>query len=467
MRDRHPQGPTLSFVRSTLAAIAVLGALPAARAATDTDPFAGEPPAVPQSNVAAPSQQAPASAPAGSDANFPTGLVERLPSSAYPEPTIRGLYGGSLWLDMQGHQWPYYPRIGVGVSGYGWVDTQYKLTRIGDPGQSDHNTKLFAQGRFALRLTPTYSNGSWFAQAQVEIIGNLNQLDTQPKVVDTDDLWVRTGVWKSWDITVGRFEAFPVYHLGMGLDLNTDERIGAYDSVHSSGQVPQPYLASYMYYRPQGPANLALHLYPGSNLRIELLGQWGNDNLLNYVGFRPALIYDVGWFKARFAAEYQWRFPQDPATANHNEYRNRGVAGSLQFVLAPWIEFGPNIGRAISDVFTPTTLQPDGSFLPHTGLSGDFWSYGGFLNLRPFNDMLIGAGANYADFTNLHQNAAGQFDQSSNTQYFLALQYLVNRQLFVKLVGGYAKTHFDFSYDNGVPYDDDMLSVRLRLMYLY
>ena len=38
---------------------------------------------------------------------------------------------------------------------------------------------------------------------------------------------------------------------------------------------------------------------------------------------------------------------------------------------------------------------------------------------------------------------------------------------FVKLVGGYAKTHFDFSFSNMVPYDDDMFSVRLRLMYLY
>ena len=44
---------------------------------------------------------------------------------------------------------------------------------------------------------------------------------------------------------------------------------------------------------------------------------------------------------------------------------------------------------------------------------------------------------------------------------------MVHRQLFVKLVGGYAKTRFDFRVDNVVPYDDDVFSVRLRLMYLY
>ena len=469
MRARRPQSDKSTFVLTTVVAIVVVVAPPPARAAeAEADPFAEPLPAVPQSNVAAPSKQAPASAPAGSDANFPTGLVERLPSSAYPEPETRGLYGSSLWLDMQGLQWPYYPRIGVGISGYGWVDTQYKQTRIGDPGQADHNTLLFAQGRYALRLTPTYTNGSWFVQAQAEVIANLNQLETQPRVVDTDDLWVRTGSWGKWDLTVGRFEAFTVYHLGMGLDLNTDERIGAYDATRGPGAVPQPYLASYMYYRPAGPENIAVHIYPVRGLRMEILGQWGNDGATNSVGGRPALIYDLGWLKLRVAAEYQWRFPVDPRPSSHNEYRNRGVAGSVQFVFAPWVEFGPNFGRAITDVFLPTGLQPDGSFLPDTGRSGDTVSYGGFLNFRPFGDMLIGTGYNFASFTNLHLNTAtNEYDKSTNTQYFLALQYLVYKQLFVKVVGGYAKTHFDLSFSNMNSYDDDMFSVRVRLMYLY
>jgi hypothetical protein len=464
MRDRKLHRPKFTRAASTTIAFVVLGAAASARA-QESDPFAGEKiPDVPQSNVAAPSSQGPASAPAGSDANFPTGLVERLPSSAYPEPLNRGLYGGSLWLDMQGLQWPYYPRIGVGISGYGWVDTQFKRTRIGDPGQSDHTTTLFGQARFALRVTPTYSNGDWFAQAQAELITNLNQLDPQPKVVDTDDLWVRTGFWKKWDVTVGRFEGFSVYHLGMGLDLNTDERIGAYDN-RGPGSVPQPYLASYMYYRPQGPLNIALHVYPVRGLRLELLAQWGNNNTVNVLGGRPALIYDLGWLKLRVAGEYQYTFAPDPAPMMHNESRNRGVAGSAQFVFAPWIEFGPNIGRAVNDVFT-NAVQPDGSFALDTSHSGDTWSYGGFVNLRPMTDMLIGAGYNFASFTNLHQNTNGQNDQATNSQYFLALQYLVGHQLFVKVVGGYAKTHYDFSFST-MTYDDDMFSVRVRLMYLY
>jgi len=416
---------------------------------------------VPQSNVAAPSQQAPASAPAGSDANFPTGLVERLPSSAYPEPVTRGLYGGSLWLDMQGHQWPYYPRIGVGVSGYGWVDTMYKRTRIGDPGQSPYYNNLLGQGRFALRVTPTYSNGNWFVQAQAEVIANLNQLEPQPTVVDTDDLWVRTGAWNKWDITVGKFESFPVYHLGMGLDLNTDERAGAYDQFQNAKSVPQPYLASYMYYRPQNASNVALHLYPVRFVRFELLGQWGNQGPVNVMGVRPALILDVGWLKFRVAGEYQYKFAFDPGPASQNEEKNRGVAGSIQLVLGR-IEFGPNIGRAITDAFDAI------SHGLNTGRSGDIWSYGGFVNLKVMEDLLIGGGANYASFVNLHFNAITmENDKSTNAQYFVALQYLVYHQLFVKVVGGYAKTHFDRAFSSQNSYDDDMMSVRVRLMYLY
>ena len=65
-------------------------------------------------------------------------------------------------------------------------------------------------------------------QAQAEIVANKDQINVQPAngVVDADDVWVRTGAWQKWDVTVGRFQAFDVYPLGMGLDLNTDERHG-------------------------------------------------------------------------------------------------------------------------------------------------------------------------------------------------------------------------------------------------
>jgi hypothetical protein len=454
------------------AALLALGVARSARAADEVaDPFADTPPAgapagKPSGSAVPP---APAAAPTESAASILPGAIEELPASAYPEPVTRGLYGGPLWLDMQGLQWPYTPRTGIGFSGYGWLDNDYKLTRLGgsqDPGVANpHSTTLFQQGRFLFRVTPTYTNGSWFVQAQAEIVANKQQLDPQPNYVDADDVWVRTGVWNQWDVTVGRFQAFDVYPLGMGLDLNTDERIGAYDGTNGAGTVPQLYNAEYLFNRPAGPGNVALHAYPIRPLRIEVLAQWGNNDLLNQIGGRPAAIFDVGWLKLRLAGEYQWSFAQDSSPAAQNDQRKRGVAGSVQIVLAPYVELGVNAGAAVIDVVDANSAGKE-----NLTASGNRLSYGGFIDATPLPgplpNFMIGAGGNFASFHDLFVNpATNAYDRSTNTQVYGAAQYLFFRELYVKLVIGYAKSHFESS--KATPYDDDQYSARLRVMYLY
>ena len=104
-------------------------------AASDADPFAGEWPAVAKRRGAAAGRrpfelECPAGPGRGTGLRgrpiVAPGMVEQLPASAYPEPVTRGLYGGPLWLDMQGLQWPYMPQSGVGISGYGWIDNNYR-----------------------------------------------------------------------------------------------------------------------------------------------------------------------------------------------------------------------------------------------------------------------------------------------------------------------------------------------------
>ena len=82
-------------------------------------------------------------------------------------------------------------------------------------------------------------------------------------------------------------------------------------------------------------------------------------------------------------------------------------------------------------------------------------------------DMLIGGGCNYASFQNLHQNTAGQLDKSSNTQYFLALQYLVLRPAVREGRRRLRQDPLRLQLQHHGPYDDDMFSVRVRLMYLF
>src|SRR4051794_15192164 len=60
------------------------------------------------------------------------GPFERLPLTAYPNRPVRGLRGGSLWQTFHGLQWPYYPKTGIAVSGYGWIDTGYERVTRGN-----------------------------------------------------------------------------------------------------------------------------------------------------------------------------------------------------------------------------------------------------------------------------------------------------------------------------------------------
>jgi hypothetical protein len=384
-------------------------------------------------------------------------VVEELPPSAYPEPLIRGIHGGSLWSTFHGLQWPYYTKTGIGLSGYAWLDNSYERTKIGLPTTTTGDTRkeYLQQGRLLLRVTPTYTNEDWFVQAQAELVANKDQT-TPPASADTDDVWVRFGRWRQWDVMVGRFEGFEVYHLGMGLDLNTQERGGAFDD---SNGPPDLKSATFLLFRPDGAGNAAFHYYVGPNLRLEVLGQYGSTGGLNEIGGRPAAVFDVGWLKIKAAAEYQWLTAR--GNLDKTEKRNRGVSLSSQVVSAAGIEFGANFIYAVVDVFDPQGIA-------QAGTSGNILSYGGFANARLIDNLLLGVGANYVTFEDLHLNVVtGANDRSTNLQAFTALQYLVGGQVFIKLVGAYGKSHFEKAFSSTGPYNDSMYSVRLRVMYLF
>src|SRR5262245_43876821 len=166
----------------------------------------------PPSPIAAAAAASPRPAAPASEGGGP-GPVERLPPSAYPEEYTRGIYGGSLWTTFHGVQWPYYPRTGIGVSGYAWIDNSFEQINVGLPTATyDYTREYLQQGRILLRMTPTYAKGNFFVQGQVELVGNKDQSAPQPTpgIVDADDVWARFGQWRRWDLMFGRFEAFEV-----------------------------------------------------------------------------------------------------------------------------------------------------------------------------------------------------------------------------------------------------------------
>jgi hypothetical protein len=393
------------------------------------------------------------------------GLVfQQLPASAYPEGNGRGLYGGSLWFSpFHGLQWPYMPRTGMGFSGYVWLDPGYASLNRGDPNQQSIRRYL-QQGRFVLRVSPTYSDGRFFIQGVGETVLNKEQNQAQPFSADTDDVSLRVGYWNRWDIQLGRFDVWEVYHLGMGLDINTLERGGASDGAADL------YGVTFTSYKEassgKNTGNIALHYYPLPWLRGETLGQMGGGDGYNTAAGRQAVIYDLGWLKVKGAAEYLRRASE--AVGGHEVFTRWGGGGGIIFILSPWAEFGFN-GAYASVKHTANDGSMDGRG------TYSLSSIGGFANVRlGLDDLLLGVGVNRVSKTD--QQAQMVMDANGNTvivdgqfdhlQTFAALQYLLAKQLFLKLVVGYAESYSAPTYA-AIDFNNYFKSVRLRATYLF
>lgn len=390
-------------------------------------------------------------------------LVEQMPPSAYPSPTprVRGIYGGSLWLepDFQGLQWPYYPKTGIGVSGSGWVDTGYRKYDAGQGLNAETKGESFAQqSRFVLRMTPTWTdnNGAFFVQAQTELVGA--QISTSPgEVWGVDDAWIRFGKWKVFDVLVGRFQAWEVYHYGMGLDLFTLERSGA----NNGGQaVPQIYGLTDMYLRQDSIGQGAVHLYPIDWLRFEVGFQFGSDLSGNNVdGIRPVGVAEWGPLRLKVGAEFI--DGRGAGAGALNRTRTQGYGAGLQFVLDPYFELGVNGAYAMNDAI-------DGKGELVNTSTDDTYSVGAFANVRIIPDLLLGGGINYTYLVDQnYDNTLHRNDQYDQWQPFGAVQYLLLKHLFIKGVFAYAKADLNPITSVSQVSKNEMTSFRLRFEYLF
>jgi hypothetical protein len=433
-------------------------------------------------------------------------LFEEMGPDTYPG-RLRGLYGGSLWLEptFDGLQWPHNSRTGIGISGMFSTRGGYETIQRDQPLLLNSAIN-FLQSRGVLRVTPAYVRDGFFVQGQVELVGNACQApapNAQTSGVcavsgtfTTDDAWIKVGHWNIWDLQVGRFESWEVYHLGMGLQPYSLERLGAgmFGQTGNTGmgpklEVPVLYAVNYMHDRPaEGLAvgNVAVHLYPTDYLRFELLGRWGSDNYqdnsatggtpYNYVGGRPTAIFDVGWFKLKVGAEYEKVTPvlqsvggnpgepqakKDPVEKLIRE----GVGASIQFIFNPIIEFGLNaaIGRQrYTDASANVFASADTLARSYTTKSA-----GVFANVRLADAWLAGVGVNWTDQLDTYLAPGSNANNYvSQLQGFAALQYLLAGQLYIKAEFDYAKASFQPS-DFVPSWNNYMYSGSVRLMYLF
>ncbi len=415
--------------------------------------------------TAAPEDSGDLAGPGSTDEDPAYGVgVMRLPNSAYPESKVRGIEGGSLWFTFHGQQWPYMPMRGtkpgvmLGLSGFAWVDPSYARLKTTEENNANRTTWR-TQGRAGVRFTPTYSQEEYFVQGQAELIANSNQNSTRTTEPDTDDLWVRAGQWNKWDVQLGRFEGWEIYHFGMGLDLHTAERLGAYLGPEGA---PQIYGVTYGYYR-DDIGNIAGHIYPTDYLRFELLGKFGNLSDRNTVGGRPVGVLDLGYVKVKVGGEYFKETEQDADQPRERELR--GVGAAVQGVYEQYVEAGINGGYGLVDAYdNEDILDADGTFTTY--------SYGGFANFGGFvENLIVGGGANYTWKDNVQKEPSGpnqgQVGEFDHLQVFGAVQYALFGQFYLKLVGAYAKARLAPTLTQAPPYDSTMMGVRVRASYYF
>jgi hypothetical protein len=398
-------------------------------------------------------------------------VVEILPGSGYypPPKYLRGIAGGSLWMTMHGLQFPYMgPETGkqqlrIAISGSVWDDTSY--ARLVSGTEKKSQTRWTNQARGVLRVTPTYTTrDGWFGGGQIELVAKGDQTATS-NVGGVDDVFVRAGKWNLFDVTVGRFQGWEVYHWGMGLDLNTFERRGA-ELPNQPQDTPQIYGVTHYWDRPDGGAgNYAAHLYATDYLRFEVLGQIGTNLGANTRSVRPVAILDLGYVKAKVGYEYGVAKAQEDGDPTRS--RKNGFGGALQFILDPYIEGGINGAKGFIDQWNTNDL-------PELRKSTTTTSVGGFLNGRPIGSLILGAGLNYTYLVDLDANnieTSPNFNKTNvwtHLQTFGAVQYGFWDRLFFKFVLGYAQFKFeDHLQDPPRPFTNSSYSGRFRVMYLF
>jgi hypothetical protein len=159
---------------------------------------------------------------------------------------------------------------------------------------------------------------------------------------------------------------------------------GAFEAT-SGLSVPDVYGVTNSYYRPTGLGNVAAHIYPTKFFRMEFLGQLGNEGGLNTGAFRGAGILDFGFVKLKGGGEYKVQRSQNDGPEKRDE---RGVGGTVQFVIDKYVDFGVSGGWDIADhMDSKGNIDEQGSYIT--------WSNGGFVNVLLVKDLLLGLGSNY------------------------------------------------------------------------
>ncbi len=336
---------------------------------------------------------------------------------------------------------PQFMGVNLQLSGYFWADTGYMGRTNAQQGQYDQGV-AYLQGRFVLGAGISRSFGDYYGAAKVEFLGLVNEFARSQYEPHTLDAYVRIGHKQWWDVQVGRFLAWEVYHRGQGIEFWTAEEAGALGG-------PSLYWLDLTrgYRNESGQA--AIHLYPTSWLKFELAGVYGQENNQNNFGVRPALHFT--WKDLQFLAGYEVLALRPQTAADKVMTTTNGYAGRLQYTFFNHVTAGAEFAQAF-------VRSIDIQGLVDSDRSGDRYTVGGFVDIDFWKNS-IGLGYHHTNQLN-RQN-----ENNRHHQAFVSYLYRLPIQgLSLKAVYGFALAHIE-DLDTRSSWENYVHSFRLRVSY--
>jgi hypothetical protein len=295
------------------------------------------------------------------------------------------------------------------------TDTGYGTYTFDSAALHDEEVYDF-RGRFVFGPTAMHRFwDDWFLLARGEAVLWIRE-QFGVYQVNADDVFAQVGKLNVWDLKIGRFRTWRVYHRGLGFDLFTLEDAGACVQNPCSADAgtfgPRMYEVNFIYDR-ETPGHAALHVYPTAWSGLELAAAYGQAGVSNHIGVRAAAMVHFDFLRVMGAAELRTSRPREEASSmdgmgNTTECENCGVSqrtgygGGIELTLPPF-EAGFNAALGATDIYTVTT----GAF--DEGGSNDTRSFGGYAELDvgsvAFDQALIvGFGMNRTEALAVNEN---------------------------------------------------------------
>jgi hypothetical protein len=414
----------------------------------------------------------------GAAAGVPRQVVEehRLEAATYRLPQER------IWAPLE---W-------AGGRMHGQIEMDLGYARYKYPEQPDRPKETLndLRGRFVLgpSFHHQFADSSYFLNVVAQFVAWVQEQNNEYQI-NADDVYVQLGNGKKWDLQVGRFMTWRVYHKGLGFDLYTLEDNGASKSfpISNNDFAVHTYEADYIFLRNspyvggEVAGRAALHYYPADILGFELAAAYGlaDNRGSDTLGGRLAMDLQWTFLQLTAAGEYRQQVQTGPPNAIQNagtpteravecadcgSSSNYGFGSGLRLAFSP-VYVGGNFAIGW-DEKNQLVGNAEGKPEPDLSATDRRMSFGGFFELDVGSWLLsraliLGVGANRTELVLDNKNKEFHLQSAA----YAALPVGINNAL-LKLVVSQAKADlYDATDPEGTAYIDrhpEGLAVRLR-----